>query len=477
VIIDNGSGNPVITATAPPGGTIAPPGSVIVTSGTDQAFTVTPAAGFFIDDVLVDGSSVGKLSSYNFTGVIADHTIHAVFSNTLNHSITATAGANGSVTPEGSISVADSTSQTFLIQPVSGYLVADVNVDGASVGAVSSYTFSNVTTNHTLTATFAADNNYPAVSSTDFSKEWITNVTFGNINNNSNAEGFASFLNLSPQTTVQPGGEYPVAITIHPQADEYISVFIDWNQNGNFTDVGEETVVITESGLAGPHLSTIAVPAGATLGATRMRVVVRYFEPAVSAGNLAANNSGGEAEDYSITVTTPTPAIDATAGAGGTITPSGYIGVADGSDLAFIIDVDNPLFFVQDILVDGVSIGGPFTPLPYTYTFTGITVTHTLRAEFADVAVITITASAGPDGTMTPFGTIQVSVGENKVFTIVANKGFKVQDVLVDGISVGPVASYTFASVSTDHTISAVFEQGFYWPMFLPAIVRPIPGV
>ena len=476
VIIDNGSGNPLITATATPGGTITPSGSVSVASGTDQTFTVSPDAGYFIDSVLVDGSSVGRPSSYTFPGVVSDHTIHAIFANTLNHTITASAGANGSVTPSGSVSVADSTSHTFLIQPASGYLVADVMVDGASVGALASYTFTNVTADHTLNASFAADNSYPTISSTDYSKEWITNVTFGKINNNSNAEGYASFLNLIPQTTVQQGGEYPVAVTINPQADENISVFIDWNQDGDFADTGEETVVITGTTLAGPHISSITVPAGATLGETRMRVVVRYFEPALPAGDLAANNSGGEAEDYTLTVATATPAVDASAGPGGSITPNGYIPVADGTDLTLTIDANNQ-FFLQNILVDGVAIDGPFTPLPYTYTLSGITVTHTIRAEFADVVVINISATAGPDGTITPAGSLQIPVGDNTVFTIVANKGFKVQDVLVDGISVGPVVSYTFANVSADHTIAAFFTQKFFWPMFLPAIVNKVPRV
>ena len=471
VIVDNGSGNPVITATATPGGTLTPSGTLVVPSGTDQPFTVTADAGFFIDDVLADGVSVGKVSSYTFTNVVANHTLHAVFSNTLNHTITATAGTNGSVTPAGSVNVADATSQTFLIQPVAGYLTTDVTVDGTSVGPLSSYTFANVTSNHTLTATFALDSIYPAVSSTDYSKEWITNVNFGNINNDSNAEGFASFLNLTPQTTVQQGGEYPVTVTIHAQADEHVSIFIDWNQDGDFTDASEETVVIAGTGLAGPHPATITVPAGATPGTTRMRVVVRYFEPPVSFGDLAANYSGGEAEDYALLVAVAVPAIDASASAGGIITPTGYQTVTAGTDVDFAIDAD-PLFFIQTILVDGVPIEGPFTPLPFIYTLSNITVTHTIRAEFSDVAVITITATAGPDGTISPSGAIVVPVAENRIFTVSPNQGFKILDVVVDGISVGPVESYTFTNVQADHSISAVFTEQFYWPMFLPAIVN-----
>jgi hypothetical protein len=68
--------------------------------------------------------------------------------------ISASAGANGVISPSGSLSVSYGSNQTFAISPVSGYNVADVLVDGASVGAVTSYTFTNITAEHTITATF-----------------------------------------------------------------------------------------------------------------------------------------------------------------------------------------------------------------------------------------------------------------------------------------------------------------------------------
>ena len=69
--------------------------------------------------------------------------------------VTATAGANGSITPSGATSVNSGSDQGYTITPNTGYHVADVLVDSVSVGAVTSYTFSNVTTNHTIAASFA----------------------------------------------------------------------------------------------------------------------------------------------------------------------------------------------------------------------------------------------------------------------------------------------------------------------------------
>ena len=70
--------------------------------------------------------------------------------------ITASAGANGSISPSGTVAVAQGASQAFTITANSGYHVSDVQVDGASAGAVTSYTFTNVTANHTIAASFAA---------------------------------------------------------------------------------------------------------------------------------------------------------------------------------------------------------------------------------------------------------------------------------------------------------------------------------
>ena len=77
------------------------------------------------------------------------------------HTIKATAGANGTVSPSGWTSVREGWDQTFTITPDKGYAVAKVLVDGKSVGAVTSYTFKNVTKDHTIEAVFMKSNGNP----------------------------------------------------------------------------------------------------------------------------------------------------------------------------------------------------------------------------------------------------------------------------------------------------------------------------
>ena len=69
----------VITATADEHGKIGPADEVIVSKGEDHTFTITPDSGYHIKDVLVDGKSVGAVSTYTFENVVDNHTIHATF--------------------------------------------------------------------------------------------------------------------------------------------------------------------------------------------------------------------------------------------------------------------------------------------------------------------------------------------------------------------------------------------------------------
>src|SRR5947208_3541474 len=145
-----------ITASAAANGTITPSGSVSVSHGDSQSFTITPNTGYHVADVLVDGGSAGAMTSYTFTNVTASHTIAASFAID-TYTITASAGANGAISPNGSVSVSHGDSQSFTITPNTGYHVADVLVDGGSAGAMTSYTFTNVTASHTIAASFAID--------------------------------------------------------------------------------------------------------------------------------------------------------------------------------------------------------------------------------------------------------------------------------------------------------------------------------
>ena len=155
--------NYTITATAGENGTITPSGNVTVEEKGTQQFTITANSGYEIDRVLIDGvNNISAVNSgnYTFTNVIANHTIAVTFKATIgSYTITASAGDNGTITPNGAISVDENGSQLFTITPNSGYEINQILIDGTNnTEAVStgSYTFTDVTADHTITASFKA---------------------------------------------------------------------------------------------------------------------------------------------------------------------------------------------------------------------------------------------------------------------------------------------------------------------------------
>lgn len=75
----------------------------------------------------------------------------------LTHTITASSSAHGTISPSDAVTVADGSDKTFTMTPASGYKVVGVKVDGDSVGAVTTYTFTGVTSDHSIEASFDTD--------------------------------------------------------------------------------------------------------------------------------------------------------------------------------------------------------------------------------------------------------------------------------------------------------------------------------
>ncbi len=142
-----------ISSSCNEGGTISPYGTVSVRKGQNQSFTITPNTGYQIKTVTVDGANVGAVNTYTFSNVTSAHTITATFEKK-TCSITASASTGGSISPAGTVTVEYGSSKTFTITPAWGYKVSAVTVDGVNQGAISSYTFTNVTGPHSISAVF-----------------------------------------------------------------------------------------------------------------------------------------------------------------------------------------------------------------------------------------------------------------------------------------------------------------------------------
>lgn len=145
----------LIFASAGPNGSISPSGNVYVNYGDSITFTFIPSTGYHVDSVFVNNVFIGNPTSYKFVNVTNDNTIHVKFAIN-KYTIIASAGSNGSIIPEGTIIVNHGSVQMFTFLPDQNYKVDSVFVDGVYFGSPSSYTFENVTSNHTIFVKFSS---------------------------------------------------------------------------------------------------------------------------------------------------------------------------------------------------------------------------------------------------------------------------------------------------------------------------------
>lgn len=94
-----------------------------------------------------------------------------------------------------------------------------------------------------------------------------------------------------------------------------------------------------------------------------------------------------------------------------------------------------------------------------------------LIARYEGVSdIVTVTASAGEGGAISPSGETQYYYESDAAYSITPNEGYVISDVLVDGQSVGAVSSYTFSKLTTGHTIRAEFEPITFTVTFVDGI-------
>ena len=360
-----------ITSSAGSGGTINPLGAVEYDRESSATYSITANTGYNITDVVVDGESTGSRTSYTFSNIQANHTISASFS-LQTFTITASAGAGGTISPSGVTTVNYNASQTYTITPSSGYVILDVKVDGVSQGAITTYTFAGVSTNRTISATF------------DLKKYTIV-------------------ASASSGGNISPSG----------------NVLVNHGATQTFN--------ITAS--SGYRIASLVVDGG-------------------NVGSLSSYTFNSVSANHTISASfIKQNVISASAGSGGTITPSGSVYVDEGGNATFTI-TPNSGYRIASVEVDGTSIG-----TPSTYTFSGVISPHSIYVTFSLIPTdYTITLKVNNNGgTIT--GPTTVTAGSNAVYNFTVYEGYKCQSIRVDTVSIGCVSSYELTNVQANHTI------------------------
>lgn len=202
--------SPVIIASAGDGGSISPNGVISVTLGGNQSFTITPNNGYSIDNVTVDGNNVGPVNTWQFNNILSIRTITANFKIN-SYKIFASTDNNGQIYPSGITDLTYGSNKTFTITPNPGYHIAAVTVNGTSMGAVGSYTFTGVNSNYNISASFDAN---PAPTSTQLAPSATSKqVTSSSSFPSATEKPATTPSNAIPTNTATSSSELPTTIT------------------------------------------------------------------------------------------------------------------------------------------------------------------------------------------------------------------------------------------------------------------------
>ena len=432
-------------------GTITP--SQTIDYGDTTTITYAPGTGYELSSVTVDGTPVDITvypSSYTFSNVTADHEIAVVYETTeLNISTSVT---NGTITPGSIVNYGD----TAVIEysPNTGYSLESVIVDGTPVDIAtypSSYTFSDITENHSISVVYAK-NTYTIT----------TNVTNGTITG-------SSTVNYGDDATVtyapNPGYSLEsvtidgvsVDISLYPSnctftsvsSNHEISVVYAKNTynittsvtNGTITpSTGAEygdTVVISYAPNTGYSISSVLVDGAA--------VNIDDYPAAYTFTGIAANHEISvvyEKNEYTITTNV----------ANGTITPSPTVTYGDSSAIYY---TPNTGYTLSSITVDGSAVST--SDYPTSYTFDNVSDNHSITVVYSKNAY-TINTSV-TNGTITD--STSAEYGDTKTIYYMPNTGYALSSVTVDGTPVDITLypnSYVFEDIASNHSIAVVYE-------------------
>jgi len=335
----------------------APAVSIALTTGTNPTcagasvtFTATPTNGGSapVYQWKVNGVNAGTNSAtFTTTTLVANDVVSCVMTSSsscatssLATSNSITMGVNASVVPTISIALtagtnpaATGTSVTFTATTTNGGATPSFQwkVNGTNAGTNSAtFTTTTLTNNAVVTCVLTSNatcavpatatsnsitmtitggtNTYCAASTTNItSTEYISKVVCGAIGNTTGRSSYSDYSALS--TTVVRGTPQTITITIGTgYSTDKVSIFVDWNNNGTFTESNEN--IYNSAAGVGPFTASFTPPAAAVSGPVRMRI--RLTDAGVTGSNSTSCgvSSYGEVEDYTLNVSAVGVMID-----------------------------------------------------------------------------------------------------------------------------------------------------------------------
>jgi hypothetical protein len=392
--------------------------------------------------------------NYNRSRVDFIPFLNAPIPDTFN--ITASAGANGAITPNGSIILNYDDSQNFIITPSTGYHVVDVLVDGSSIGPRTAYTFSNMVANHTISVTFAI-NTYTIT---------VTQTANGIINPGTTTINYGT----TPNFTITPNSNYYIAsITANGvlravtspsgQTYQFSAVTSDGSLTATFA-INTYTITVTQTsnGNINPGNTAVNYSNNQTFNITPNigYHITDVVVDSISQGAVSKYTFTNVSTSHTITANFAINTYNLTTShtATGNINPATAT-VNYGGSQTFTI-TPNTGYHIASLTVDGSPVA-----IASSYTFTNIVAAHSITATFA-INTYSITVTQTANGNINP-GTTTVNYGDSPAFTITPSRGYYIASITTDAGAVTVTSSsgqtVIFTVVQSAHTLTATYEQ------------------
>jgi hypothetical protein len=446
----------VVTPSTGPNGTIAPNCATKVTPGSGLELTAAGDPGYQVDVWSVDGSDVQTGgSSLTLSDIQADHEVHVTF-KLLEYDVTSSAGANGTIEPDGVTAVTHGSDLAFTATPDPNYMVDEWSVDGAMVqSGGTEFTLKCVTADKTVDVTFKLLE-YEVTSSAGpcgaISPDGVSVVTHG-----SDLE-----LTATPNTGYQvdkwllDGVEAQVGGTTFTlsdtQAKHTVKVTFKLLEYEVTPAAGPNGAVSPDGVTIVTYGSDLKLTADPNTGYQ----VDKWFVDGVEAQTGGDNFTLTAVQsDHTVEVTFRLLEfqIISTSGQNGAIDPNGSTIVTYGSDLEFAAD-PNTGYQVDKWSVDGVEtqVGGT------TFTLSDIQAKHTVNVTFR-LLEFEIISAAGSNGTVDPNGSTIVTYGSDLNLAADPNTGYQVDKWFVDGDDVQTGGDdFTLTDIQAEHAVQVTFR-------------------
>ena len=233
-VLNVAAGNFTIVPTGVTGATL---GTI---SGSGTTWTVPVNTGSGNGTISLDLGSVLTITDIATNALAGTFTTGDVLT-VLKPVITATAGAGGTITPSGPVTVVSGANQAFSSAPGAGYLLSGISVDGgASLGALNDYTLTGVTTDHTIAATFDSGWFAPTsvISSNSVgtgSNGYTSDGSYISINNGSSDTIQYGFGTIAPTSIAVDGIEVAIEANKSGTSSRSLSVDLSYNNGSSWT--------------------------------------------------------------------------------------------------------------------------------------------------------------------------------------------------------------------------------------------------